>query len=70
MLLHVKVLFSITRALHNSKALFFYLKYKTAALISQSRRWPYGRVKGLLNDGFFLPSSGRLMKYYFDTSLY
>ena len=31
----------------------FYLKYKTAALISQNRRWSYGRVKGLLNDGFF-----------------
>ena len=26
---------------------------KAAALISQSRRWSYGRVKGLLYDGFF-----------------
>ena len=35
---------------------------KAAALIVQSRRWLYGRVKGLLYDGFFLlPSSGRLL---------
>ena len=26
---------------------------EAAALISQSRRWFYGRVKGLLYDGFF-----------------
>ena len=26
---------------------------EAAALIAQSRRWFYGRVKGLLNDGFF-----------------
>lgn len=33
---------------------------KAAALIYQSRRWIYGRVKVLLYDGFFsLPSSGR-----------
>ena len=28
-------------------------KRRAAALISQSRRWSYGRVKGLLRDGFF-----------------
>jgi len=27
---------------------------EAAALIVQSRRWSYGRVKGLLYDGFFL----------------
>lgn len=35
---------------------------KAAALIYQSRRWIYGRVKVLLYDGFFsLPSSGSLI---------
>ena len=35
-----------------------------AALIYQSRRWIYGRVKVLLYDGFFsLPSSGRNNQY-------
>ena len=34
---------------------------KSGGLV-QSRRWLYGRVKGLLYDGFFLlPSSGRLL---------
>ena len=28
-------------------------KIRTTALITQSRRWVYGRVKGLLYDGFF-----------------
>ena len=28
-------------------------KRKAAALIVQSRRWSYGRVKELLRDGFF-----------------
>ena len=37
---------------------------KAAALIYQSRRWIYGRVKVLLYDGFFsLPSSGRNNQY-------
>ena len=41
---------------------------KAAALISQSRHWLYGRVKGLLNDGFFLlPSLGRY--FLFNTFL-
>jgi len=44
---------------------------KAAALIVQSRRRSYGRVKELLRDGFFLlPSPGRLMKYYFEMNLY
>lgn len=29
-------------------------KIRATALIAQSRRWVYGRVKGLLYDGFFL----------------
>ena len=29
-------------------------KREAAALITQSRRWSYGRVKELLYDGFFL----------------
>lgn len=39
---------------------------KAAALIYQSRRWIYGRVKVLLYDGFFsLPSSGRCWLYHY-----
>ena len=37
---------------------------KAAALISQSRRWSYGRVKGLLYDGFFSFAVVRQIKFF------
>ena len=37
---------------------------EAAALITQSRRWSYGRVKGLLYDGFFLFAVARQIKFF------
>ena len=40
---------------------------KTAALIAQSRRWMYGRVKGLLYDGFFSFAVVRQFSFYYNS---
>ena len=40
---------------------------KAAALISQSRRWMNGRVKGLLYDGFFSFAVVRQFSFYYNS---
>ena len=42
-------------------------KIRAAALIAQSRRWIYGRVKGLLYDGFFSFAVVRQFSFYYNS---